>query len=148
MNAARANDALIAARVVETLQPLESLLQSSKPTPTAGNDSTRRRPAPTTRTQSSWKPCATPGRCSRGCRAARPSTNCRTRDKRTRTGSGGRAKLRQSKSLVVSANNFQPDPLKDLRLDAKQVTAAATANWMSAMKYTRLAEQSLPQLGR
>jgi hypothetical protein len=58
------------------------------------------------------------------------------------------SKARQSKSLVISVNGFQPDPLKDMRLDAEQVTAAATANLMTAVKHTRLAEQSLSQLGR
>ena len=58
------------------------------------------------------------------------------------------SKARQSKSLVVSANNFQPDPLKNLRLNAEQTTAAATANWITAVKHTRLAEQSLSRSER
>ena len=55
------------------------------------------------------------------------------------------SKARQSKSLVISVNSFRPDPLKDLRLNAEQVSAAANANWQTAVKYTRLAEQSLSQ---
>jgi hypothetical protein len=55
-------------------------------------------------------------------------------------------KVRQSKTLVISAaSGFVPDPLKDLRLDAEQVSATVKANWMSAIKHTHLAEQSLSQ---
>lgn len=54
-------------------------------------------------------------------------------------------KARQAKSLVVSAKNFVPDQLKDLRLDAEQVSASARANWRSATRHTRLAELSLSQ---
>jgi hypothetical protein len=53
-------------------------------------------------------------------------------------------KVRQSKSLVVSAaSGFAPDPLKGLRLNAEQVGATVQANWRSAVRHTRLAEQSL-----
>ena len=54
-------------------------------------------------------------------------------------------KVGQSKSLAISAASaFAPDPLKELRLDAKQVSTTVRANWMSAIKHTRLAIQSLP----
>jgi hypothetical protein len=53
-------------------------------------------------------------------------------------------KVSQSKSPVVSAaRGFAPDPLKELRLDAEQVSAAVHANWKSAIRHTRLAGQSL-----
>lgn len=53
-------------------------------------------------------------------------------------------KVQSSKSMVVSAaNGFQSDPLRDLRLDAQQVGHTAAANWRTAAKYTRLAEQGL-----
>lgn len=57
-------------------------------------------------------------------------------------------KARQAKSLVISAKNFVPDPLKDLRLNAEQVSATARANWSSATKHTRLADLSLSQPAR
>jgi hypothetical protein len=50
--------------------------------------------------------------------------------------------------LVVSANSFAPDPLKALALDAEQAVAAATANWKSAAKLTRLTEQSISGAAR
>jgi hypothetical protein len=52
-------------------------------------------------------------------------------------------KVYQSKKLVVSAYGFKGDPLKDLRLDAAQVSHTVIVNWEAAIKYTRLAEQSL-----
>lgn len=52
-------------------------------------------------------------------------------------------KVHQSEKLVVSASGFERDPLIDLRMDAGQVNHAVIANWKWAMKYTRLAEQSL-----
>lgn len=57
-------------------------------------------------------------------------------------------KARQAKSLVVSAKDFAPDPLKDLRLNAEQVSASARANWSLATRHTRLAELSLSQPAR
>jgi hypothetical protein len=51
-------------------------------------------------------------------------------------------KVNQSRELVVSANGFAGDPLKDLRLEADLVGYAAVVNWRTAAKYTRLAEQS------
>ena len=52
-------------------------------------------------------------------------------------------KARRAKSLVISAKNFVPDPLKDLGLNAEQVSATARFNWRSATRHTRLAELSL-----
>jgi hypothetical protein len=55
-------------------------------------------------------------------------------------------KVSRSRSLVVAANGFNRDPLKELGLDAEQVGYSVVARWKSAVKYTRLAEQSLPGL--
>lgn len=52
-------------------------------------------------------------------------------------------KVNRSRKLTVSASGFEPDPLKDLRLDAVEVGYTVVVNWRAAMKYTRLAEQSL-----
>lgn len=54
-----------------------------------------------------------------------------------------RDKARRSQSLVISAKGFAPDPLKDLRLDAAQVSAVGSANWRSASRHALLAEQTL-----
>lgn len=143
MNAARSNDALIAERVVETMRPLEGLLQSPKPdanrrqrfdSSALGSDNPDAEFAETLRdagTLLAWMP--------------RSQTFYQLSNARQAYADGlwWHGKARQSKSLVISANSFQPDPLKDLRLDARQVTAVATANWMSAAKHTRLAEQSI-----
>jgi hypothetical protein len=143
MNAARANDALIAARVVETLRPLEGLRQPSKADANRGqrfdasalsSDNPAEEFAEALRNAGAllaWMP--------------RSPTFFQLSNARQAYADGlwWQSKARQSKSLVISANNFQPDPLKDLRLNAEQVTAAATANWVSALKHTRLAEQSI-----
>ena len=57
-------------------------------------------------------------------------------------------KARQAKSLVISAKNFVPDPLKDIRLDTEQVGAIVQANWRSATRCTRLAELSMSRAER
>lgn len=147
MNAARANDALIAARVVETLRTLEGLLQPPKPD---ANRSQRFNAS----ALSSDNPDAEFAEALRDAGALlawmpRSQTFYQLSNARQAYADGlwWQSKARQSKSLVIYANNFQPDPLKDLRLNAKQVNAAATANLMSAMKHTRLAEQSLSRSG-
>jgi hypothetical protein len=148
MDAARANDALIAARVVETLRSLEGLLQSPKPDANRGQRFNAS-------ALSSDDPNAELAEALRDAGALlawmpRSQTFYRLSSARQAYADGlwWQSKARQSKSLVISVNGFQPDPLKELRLDARQVTAAATANWMTAVKHTRLAEQSLPQPGR
>lgn len=55
-------------------------------------------------------------------------------------------KVHQSRKQTVSASGFERDPLKDLRLDADQVGYTVVVNWRTAMKYLRLAEQSLSGL--
>jgi len=49
------------------------------------------------------------------------------------------------KKVVSAASGFGRDPLQELRLDADHVGYAAVTNWRTAAKYTRLAEQSLPE---
>jgi hypothetical protein len=150
MNAARANDALIAARVVETLRSLEGLMQPSPSKADASrgqrfnasalnSDDLDAEFAETLRDAGAllaWMP--------------RSQTFYQLSNARQAYADGlwWQSKARQSKSLVISANNFQPDLLKDLRLNAEQVNDAATANRMSAVKYRSLAEQSLLRLGR
>lgn len=57
-------------------------------------------------------------------------------------------KVHQTKKLVVSANGFAGDPLKDLRLDAEQVSGTAFANWEAALKSMRSAERYLSTAAR
>jgi hypothetical protein len=147
MNAARANDALIAARVVETLRPLEGLPQPSKADAGRGqrfNASALNSDDPDAKFTEALRDTAVLLAWMPRSPAFYQLSNAR---QAYADGLWWQSKARQSKSLVVSANNLQPDPLKDLRLNAKQVNDAATANLMSAMKHTRLAEQSLPRLG-
>lgn len=148
MNAARANDDLIAARVVETLRPLEVLARGSEAAArgkqrfiasAAGSDETGEEFAEALCDAAAllaWMP--------------RSAAFYRLSNARQAYADGlwWHGKARQSKSLTVSANNFRPDPLEDLRLNAKQVSAAADANCRTAVKYTRLAEQSLARRER
>lgn len=125
MAAARANDVLIAARVVETLRPLEGMSRDAA----AGGD------------------------CAEALRVAgwllewmpRGHTYYRLSGAQQAYADGlsWQRKVSQSKRLVVSVHSFAPDPLKVLDLDAGQAGAAAAANWKSAARLTRLTELSL-----
>ncbi|MDQ3917166.1 MAG: hypothetical protein M3348_01575, partial [Acidobacteriota bacterium] len=136
MRAARANDLLIAARVVEALKPLEGLVNSS-PT-SAGYQG---RPAASKAGAAgpdvefadalglaadllAWMPRSPAFYQLSGARLAYVD------------GLSWSQKARQAKALVISANSFQSDPLKNLGMDAEQVTAAAEANWKSAVRHT------------
>jgi hypothetical protein len=144
MEAARANDLLIAARVVETLETIEERLPLSREdaargkrfiTSAGGFDGSDGEFADALRVSEAllaWMP-RSPTFYHLSC--ARLSYA---------DGLSWYRKVRQAKSLVVSAaSGFAPDPLKALRLDAEQVGATVRANWKAAIKHTRLAEQSL-----
>ena len=145
MNAARANDSLIAARVLETLRSLEGRTNSSE----AGRARAKQFLASALDSDAADAQHAEALREAGALLAWMPRSQTFYRLSSARQayadGLWWHSKARQSKSLVISANNFRPDPLKELRLDARQVSAAATANLTSAVKYTRLAEQSLPR---
>jgi hypothetical protein len=144
MRAARANDLLIAARIVETLKPLEGLVNSS---PTSAEYAARRAASKV----SSGSP---DGEVADALDRAADLLAWMPRSPAFYQLSGARLayadglswyrKAQQSKALVISANSFQPDPLKNLGMDAEQVNAAAEASWKSALRHTRLAERSLP----
>lgn len=144
MNAARANDVLIAARVVETLTPLEGLSHNSDTAARRGQrfnaSSSADSDEPNAEFAGILSEAAT-------LLAWMPRSAAFYRLSAARQayadGLWWQGKARQSKSLVVSVNSFRPDPLEDLRLNAKQVSAAADANMQTAAKYTRLAQQSL-----
>lgn len=144
MEAARANDLLIAARVVETLKPLEADL----PLSTADTARGERFNASATGFDRSDGEFADALRVSEALLAWLPRSPTFSHLSNARLayadGLSWYRKVRQSKSLVISAASaFAPDPLKELRLDAEQVSATVQANWKSAIKYTRIAEQSL-----
>lgn len=132
VRAARANDHLIAARIVETLRPLEA---APRPSPPVGAEDDAEFAAALRDAGDllAWMP--------------RSPTFYRLLNARDayRDGLWWHDKARQAKSLVISAKSFAPDPLKELRLDAEQVSATARANWRSATRHTRLAEQHLSQ---
>ncbi|MET0648669.1 MAG: hypothetical protein ABW208_18820 [Pyrinomonadaceae bacterium] len=148
VRAARANDQLIAAHIVETLRLLEA-----PPTPSPAVAGIRER-----FDASASGAGADNAKFAEALREAgvlltwlpRSPTFYHLLSARQAYADGlwWHGKARQAKSLVISAKNFAPDPLKDLRLNAEQVTATARANWMSATKHTRLAELSLSQPAR
>jgi hypothetical protein len=144
MEGARSNDLLLAARVVATLKIIEERLPPS----TADAARGERFNASAAGFDRSDGEFADALRVSEALLAWMPrsQTFYHLSDARLAYADGlsWHRKVRQSKSLVISAASaFAPDPLKVLRLDAEQVSITVQANWMSAIKYTRLAEQSL-----
>jgi hypothetical protein len=141
MKAARANDALIAARVAETLRPLERLTRPPD------SDRGGRSGASASGPEGPDSEFAEALRYAGALLAWMPRSQTFYQLSAARLayadGLWWQSKARQSKSLVISANGFRPDPLKELRLDAGQVSAAANANWKSAASRARLAEQAL-----
>ena len=145
MEAARTNDLLVAARVVDTLKTIEESLPLSTEDAARG----KRFNASAAGSDGSDEKFADALSVSEALLAWMPRspTFYRLFDARLAYADGlsWHWKLRQSKSLVISgASAFAPDPLKELMLDAGQVSTTVRANWMSAIKHTRLAEQSLP----
>jgi len=151
MSAARANDLRVAARVAETLQTMGGRLPSSTPgagrggrfdaaAAAAGSDGSDGEFADALDTAEvllGWMP------------RSQTFYHLSNAKQAYADGLSWHRKVRQSKRLVVSASNgFAPDPLKGMRLDAEQVGATVQANWTSAMRYTRLAEQSLLRAAR
>lgn len=143
LSAARANDALLAARVVETLRPLERLARNGE------SGGVRRArfdasPAGSGNTDAEFTEALREARALLGWMPRSPVFYQLSAAREAYAdGLWWQSKARPSKSLVVSANNFQPDPLEAMRLDAEQVSNAATSNLQSAVKRIRLAEQSL-----
>lgn len=137
VRAARANDRLIAAHVVETLRLLEAPPGASPAASGGGAGDVKSAEAlREAGALLAWLP--------------RSPTFYHLLSARQAYADGlwWHDKARQAKSLVISAKSFVPDPLKELRLDAEQVGATARANWSSATRLTRLAEQSMSQPAR
>ena len=129
MNAARANDALIAERVVEALRPLESLAQTGE----GGGERRARFKATSASTDNTDKEFTEALREAGVLLGWMPRSPIFYQLSAAREayadGLWWRSKARQSKRLTISANNFQPDPLEAMRLNAEQVSAAAASNW-------------------
>lgn len=147
MDAARANDLRIAALVVKELKTIEESLPTEGTArgerfkaSAAGSDGSDGEFTDSLQVAESllaWLPRSQPFYHLSGARLAYAD------------GLSWYRKARQSKSLLVSAaSGFVPDPLKALRLDAAQVSTTVHANWKSAAKHTRLAEQSLSVASR
>lgn len=151
MRAARANDLLIAARILEALKPLEGLVNPSRTS--AGYQSQASARYDERRAASKVSPGGQGEEFADALDDAADLLAWMPRSPAFYQLSGARLayadglswyqKARQSKALVVSANSFEYNPLKNLDMNTEQVTAAAEANWRLAVKHTRLAERSL-----
>jgi hypothetical protein len=149
MAAARANDLLLAARVAETLKTLEGRL----PLPAAGTGRGSHFDAQSADSDGADGDFAAALHVAEALLAWMPRSPTFYHLSGARTayadGLSWHRKVRHSKRLVISAaSGFAPDPLKDLKLDAELVSATVRANWQSAVRHTRLAEQSLTRPAR
>lgn len=148
MAAARAFDTLIAARVIEIMMPLKEVIRHSE----ADADPTERLAATGVVFDVSDEGFARALHAAGALLAWMPRSPSFYRLSGARAayadGMAWHGKARLSKRKVIAANSFAPDPLKVLGLDAEQADAAAGANWKSAARLARLAEQSLPEAAR
>ncbi|HYN85310.1 MAG TPA: hypothetical protein VER32_08665 [Pyrinomonadaceae bacterium] len=148
MKAARADDVVLAARVVETLKTLAELVDDflttddedgSRSVSRAAFDRLRGRFAEAVREAGALL-------------AAMPRSPAFYSLSAAWRGFGEGLfwyqKVHHSKRLVVAAGGFDRDPLKDLRLDAEQVSHTVVASWDAAIKSTRVAERSLSLAAR
>nr|QEO74363.1 hypothetical protein [uncultured bacterium] len=143
MRAARADDLLLAARVVETLKTLGELVDNLVTTDAADGGRSVSRAAFDKLHGRFAEALAESG----ALLAAMPRCPAFYSLARAWRGYGEGLfwyqKVHYSKRLVVAAGGFDRDPLKDLRLDANQVSHTVVANWQAATKSTRAAERSL-----
>ncbi|HEX8160437.1 MAG TPA: hypothetical protein VF538_00950 [Pyrinomonadaceae bacterium] len=148
MKAARENDRVIVARIVEKLQPLQRLInnyptyadyQEGRAASEVGPDRTDAEVADALSTASLLLASMPRSPAFYHLSGARDSY---------RDGLFWYRKVQRSRSMVVSAEAFEGDPLRDLRLNADQVGYAVVVNWRAAAKYTRIAEHSLSLAGR
>lgn len=148
MRAARANDRLIAARILETLRSLEGLPRAPKSEAGGadrfaayadGPDNPDARFAGLLREAGAllaWMPRS---RTFYSLSAARLAYA---------DGLWWRGKAQEPRRLVVSADDFQPDTLKEMRLDAGSAASAAEANRKTADRYLHIAGQTLSRQER
>lgn len=133
---ARANDLLIAARVVETLRPFEELLRDAASAGSHKGGGDFADALSDAGALLAWMPR---GQTFYRLSAARQAYA---------DGLSWRQKASESTRPVVSVKSFAPDPLKILDLSAGQAATNAEANWKSAARLTRLTRQSLSQASR
>lgn len=143
IRAARANDSLIAARVVETLKALEGLVNTfptyadylERPDVSkVGFDRLDAEFADALSVASHLLASLPRGPAFYHLSNARDSY---------RDGLFWYSKVHPSRKMVVSAAAFERDPLADLRLNAGQVGYTVVVNWRTAVRYTRMAEHLL-----
>jgi hypothetical protein len=143
MKTARENDSMIVARIVETLKPLERLVnvyatyadyQESRAASKISPDETDAEFADALNTASALLASMPRNAAFYQLSSARDSY---------RDGLFWRRKVSRSRNLVVSAGAFERDPLRELRLNADQVGYTVVTGWRAAAKYTRLAEHSV-----
>jgi hypothetical protein len=148
MRAARDNDLVIAARVMETLKPLEGLF-NTLPIYADHQERLNVSNASFDRLDGEYADALNVA----GVLLAqmpRSLTFYHLSDARRAYMDGlfWYRKVHQSKKLVVNVKGFASDPLQDLKLNTDQVGGTVIANWKSAVKYTRLAERSLSGMER
>lgn len=148
MKAARADDQLMAARIVEVLRPLEELLtisqtfadyQEGRALSRISFDKLEGELADALDSASGLLASMPRGPAFYHLSSARDSY---------RDGLFWYRKIHAARRMTVSANAFERDPLREARLDADQVGYTVSVNWRTAVKYTRLAEQSLSLAAR
>lgn len=148
MKTARDNDLLIAARIVETLKPLEEIVN----VPATHAEYLERGSASQAGFDKLEGACADALDVTGALLSSLPRSplfyHLSNAYRDYSDGLHWQRKVSQSKQLVVSANAFTSDPLKDLRLNAEQVGYVAVSNWRSALKHTRMAEQTISGLLR
>ncbi len=149
MKAARAQDALIAARVSEALKSLEGMVN----TPSNYADYLEHRGVARVsfeRLDAEFADALGRAGALLGWMPRSPVYYCLSSAWRSyRDGLSWYRKVHGSGKMVVSAAaGFERDPLTELRLGAEQVGYTVVVNWKQAAKYTRLAEQSLSGAAR
>lgn len=148
MKAARAHDALLAARVSDALRALEEMVEAP---PTFADYQEQRAAAKVSFEKLEAEFADTLGRA--GALLAwmprSPAFYYLSSARRGyKDGLFWYRKVDGSRRMVVSAVAGEPDTLKDLRLDPEQVGYIAAMNWRAAAKHTRLANQSPPGMPR
>jgi hypothetical protein len=148
MRAARGNDLSIAARVVETLKPLEGLANIPR---SYADYEEQRAVSKVSFERLDGEFADALGRAGALLNWMPRSPSFYYLSSARRSYADGLfwyQKVHRARRMVVSASGFERDPLKDLWRDAEQVGYTVVVNWRTAVKYTRLAEQSLPAEAR
>jgi hypothetical protein len=143
MKAARVNDARIAARIVESLKSLEGAVEISA---TYADYEERRALSKVSSEGLNGEFADALARAGALLRWMPRSPTFYTLRGAWRSYGDGLfwyRKVERARALVVSAEEFGSDPLKELGRDPERVGYAVSVNWRAGVKYTRLAEQSL-----